>query len=57
MQNIGKLTAQIAQKSRELAQARHDGDVELAERLEDELFELEEDLEAASEGDGPHGWA
>ena len=58
MSNIHNLTALIAKKSRELAEARTMGEEDEVERLEDELFDLEEDLEAAEEAvrDGPHGW-
>lgn len=60
MHNIANLTAQIAQKSKELVAARNEDDIELIERLEDELYELEEELAEESEIEdakhGKHGW-
>lgn len=72
MQNAGKLAAQIRQKSQELAQAQKvldgfkadpDSTIEEIEAqedrvydLEDDIAELEDQLEALSQGDGPHGW-
>lgn len=58
MHNIRNLSSQIERLSRELAQARADNDVDEIERLEDELYELQEELDEASEaeGEGRHGW-
>lgn len=44
MSNI-KLIQQIRDKAAALQQAHKDGDQELIETLEDELFDLEEELE------------
>lgn len=72
MQNAGKLAAQIRQKSQELVQAQKildafkadpdstSDEIESQENkvydLEDDIAELEDQLEALSQGDGPHGW-
>jgi len=58
MSNTNNLIALIAKKSRELAAARSSYDVEAAERLEDELNDLEDALEEseADGRDGGYGW-
>lgn len=54
MYNISNITSQIAKLSRQLTQARHDGDVDEIEYLEDELAELEDQLADASDDANDH---
>ncbi len=58
--SINKLVQRIKELSKALQNAHDAGDVELIETLEDELYELEEELEneQASEYDEKHthGW-
>jgi len=58
--SINKLVQRIKELSKALQNAHDDGDEELIEILEDELYELEEELEneQASEYDEnhTHGW-
>lgn len=49
MSNLQNLASRIASVSSELAVARSEGDVELIEDLEDELFLLEEEMEEEEE--------
>ena len=58
MSNIQNLSSRIAKLSRELTQARHDADEDLIADIEDELFELEEQLADATESENDHstGW-
>lgn len=59
MSIIVNLTRQIAKLSVQLAAARADGDIDLAESLEDELNDLEDELERAEEDsrDENFGWS
>lgn len=58
--SINRLIQRIRQTSKELQQARDDGDIEAIERLEDEIFELEEELESEQQNEyddkHQHGW-
>ena len=58
--SINRLIQRIRQASKELQQARDDGDTEAIERLEDEIFELEEELESEQQNEyddkHQHGW-
>jgi len=59
--SINKLIQRIRQTSKELQQARNEGDSEAIERLEDELYELEEELEAEQQSEyddnHQHDWS
>jgi len=44
-----KLAQQLAHLTRQLADAKRDGDQELIEELEDKIFEIEMELEEESE--------
>lgn len=58
--SINKLIQRIRQTSKALQNARDEGDEETIERLEDELYELEEELEAEQQNEyddnHQHGW-
>lgn len=60
MSNTINLIQRIRDASFALQQAKDAGNIELAEQLEDELFELEEELEdeqnAEYEDRHSHGW-
>ncbi|QDJ96248.1 hypothetical protein Xoosp13_61 [Xanthomonas phage Xoo-sp13] len=59
MSNIANISNQIAKLSRQLTDARANGDAELAEQLEDALNDLEDALSDAEEdarGTG-YGWS
>lgn len=49
--SIQKLTQQIREKSQALQDAHNRGDDEAAETLEDELYDLQEELEEAIEAE------
>lgn len=48
--SIANISSQIAKLSRQLTQARADGDIELAEDLEDQIETLEDELDALDDG-------
>lgn len=58
--SINKLIQRIRQTSKELQQARDVNDTDEIERLEDELYELEEQLEEEQQNEyddnHQHGW-
>lgn len=60
MSNTINLIQRIRSAAVALQQAKDAGDIELAETLEDELFELEEQLEEEQEAEyddkHQHGW-
>lgn len=59
MSNI-KLLQRIRETAKALQTARDDNDIEEIERLEDELYDLEEELETQQQNDyldkHQHGW-
>lgn len=58
MSNISNISRQIAKLSDQLADARSQGNIPLAEQLEDELNDLEDELEDAEEaGRGNYNWS
>lgn len=59
MSNIANISRQIAKLSAQLTDAKAKGDINLAEQLEDELNDLEDQLEEEEEAtrDGGFGWS
>lgn len=58
MSNIANISRQIAKLSDQLADARANGDYDLADDLEDQINDLEDQLEEAEDNlnGGPRGW-